>query len=97
MKNLTQTTTYHDENKTIIKKIYFEDEQGLKQGSFKRFYASGNIEAEANYKDGKLDGAYKHYYENGNIIMECTYKDRKLEGVFKKYNRDGSLIEAKTF
>ena len=39
------------------------------------YYENGQIESEANYKDGILDGKVTYWYENGQIKSEAIYKD----------------------
>jgi len=33
----------------------------------KTYYESGELEAEANFKNGKLDGLYRKYSQNGQM------------------------------
>ena len=60
-------------------------------GVVKSYYENGNLEAEGNFKDGKLEGLGKEYYENGNLKGEKNYKDGKLEGLSKAYYDNGNL------
>ena len=41
------------------------------------WYENGQIEAEENYKDGKLDGKATYWHENGKIKGKVTFKDGK--------------------
>ncbi len=55
------------------------------------YYDNGNIKAERNYKDGKLEGIYRSYYENGVLKESGTYQNDKMHGVFKRFHPDGRL------
>ena len=61
-------------------------------GTVKYYYENRNLDAELNYKDGKLEGLSKLYYENGNLRVEENYKDGKLEGFKKVYYKNGNLL-----
>ena len=61
-------------------------------GVHKEYYENGQLKAEMNYKDGKLDGDKKKYYENGQLKTEMTYKDGKLEGAIRKYYISGQVL-----
>ena len=42
------------------------------------YYENGQIESEANYKDGKYDGKWTLWYANGYKKWEGNYKDGVL-------------------
>ena len=46
-----------------------------KNGPHTEYYENGQIEQEANYKDGKYDGKQTFWDENGQIESEAVYKD----------------------
>ena len=62
-----------------------------KEGSEFFYYESGQLKAEYNYKNGKLDGFAREYYENGQLIAEGNYSNGKLEGISKMYYESGQL------
>src|ERR1700756_414715 len=76
------------------------DENGNKQGMWKKFYSNGTIKKEERYKDGAVDGYVKEYDKKGNLeeIKKYTFgkeiKDApelaKLD-VFKAYFDDGNV------
>ena len=49
-----------------------------KEGSEFFYYESGQLKAEYNYKNGKLDGFAREYYENGQLKEEVNYKDGQV-------------------
>ena len=73
----------------IIEELYFEkglltkkqlinqlDENGLKTGYWRKYYPSGILESEANYKEGKLNGLYKQYNKYGSLeVINYMYLD----------------------
>jgi len=61
------------------------------------YYESGQLKAEYNYKNGKLDGFAREYYENGQLQDETPYKNDKKEGIVKTYIENGTLISEVTF
>ncbi len=62
----------------------------------KVYYESGQLQAEKNYKDDKLEGITKTYYESGQLQGEANYKDGKQEGITKANSENGQLqAEAK--
>ena len=62
-----------------------------KEGSEFFYHESGQLKAEYNYKNGKLDGFAREYYENGQLIAEGNYLNGKLEGISKMYYESGQL------
>ena len=60
-------------------------------GVVKGYYENGNLRAEGNFKDGKLEGLGKEYYENGNLKEEVNFKGDKQEGLGKSYYDNGNL------
>ena len=57
----------------------------------KVYYESGQLQAEENYKDDKLEGITKAYYESGQLQGEGNFKDGKQEGMVKTYYENGQL------
>jgi antitoxin component YwqK of YwqJK toxin-antitoxin module len=51
------------------------DEYGLKQGTWREYYADGKTKSESYYKNGNLDGQYREFDTNGNISVIIRYND----------------------
>ena len=64
---------------------------GIQEGITKKYYKSGTINLEINFKNGKQDGIVKEYYENGKLKQEGNYKNEKAEGILKYYSENGKL------
>lgn len=45
-----------------------KDENGLKQGKWKKLYNNGKLRYEGQFKDDKPVGLFKYYYENGDLM-----------------------------
>jgi len=81
-------------------KINQTDENGNKQGMWKKFYSNGTIKKEERFKDGTINGYVKEYDKKGNLEEIKKYdfgkeiKDApelaKLD-VFKAYFDDGNV------
>ncbi|MDT8400492.1 MAG: hypothetical protein RQ743_02265 [Bacteroidales bacterium] len=97
-------TLYEYNNDFLIsrERINREDDEGVKQGPWKEFYASGNIKKEMTYRDGLLHGYYKEYndkgvlsttmlYDNGKIV-EGNIEDNPEVDIQNRYDSDGNLI-----
>ena len=54
--NLKEIKTYHDDAKTKVWQIYFEDENGSIQGVFKLYDINGKLVQLVSYVDGKRNG-----------------------------------------
>jgi len=85
------TVFEYDESGTIItilnynkgtlverEKINRIDEKGLKQGTWREFYADDKIMKEVNYEDDKINGLYKEYDENGDLTLILKYEGGKI-------------------
>ena len=58
--------------------VYVKGETEAFTGIIKSYYDNGNLESEANFKDGKKEGLFKVYYENGYLMDQYYYKDGKI-------------------
>ncbi|MES2847863.1 MAG: tetratricopeptide repeat protein [Bacteroidota bacterium] len=69
----------------------FFDKEGLKQGKYTQYFASGKISSEVNYKDGQEDGPAVDYYNNGKKKLEHTFSNGEEDGYVKGYFYNGKL------
>lgn len=63
--------------------------EGKREGEYKRWYKSGQLEIQCHNKEGKREGEYKVWHENGKLDSQCYYKNGKLEGEYKCWNENG--------
>lgn len=68
-----------------------EVEGGEWHGRGSKYYPSGKIAAEGQWKYGKMHGEFKEYFENGNLSMETTYVEGIEKGLRKTYFETGEL------
>ena len=77
--------------------INFKDNNGLKEGLWKFYYDSGEIEQEAHYKDDKLEGLWRYFYESGNTKAEGNHVNNKQDGLWRYFYESGILSEETFF
>ena len=95
--------TFHDEDKVLIKEIYFIDDSTTTRltGPYKSYYINGTLEKEGFYKDNYPDSLWSYYYESGQIKMRGLLKDGSNHGLWEYYfengkiNMAGMIIDAK--
>jgi MORN repeat protein len=56
--------------------IWCEDADGRKQGPYRSWYESGELEEEGQYRDGKREGVWRFYREDGELEGTRTFKSR---------------------
>jgi len=78
-------------NSKVVKFDHVKKQAMKKDGVIKTYYNNGQLESEANYKNGELDGSYKVWYKDGQLKGEANYKNGKKEGVCKDWNESGKL------
>ncbi len=69
---------------------YF-DKEGNKQGKYIKYYGTGPVSEESNWKDGEMNGGSKSFYPNGKLSKETNYKNGVEDGYFKSYFVTGQL------
>ena len=66
--------------------------ENRKTGAISRYYLSGGVRVEENYKDGQLDGVRRTYFENGVIREEEHYRENRLSGERFVYQHNKELV-----
>jgi len=66
---------------------------GIKEGSWKRWYENGNLHIEEHYKEGKYEGLNRAWYNNGQLSHETNYKGGERHGLVKSWYENGQLKE----
>jgi antitoxin component YwqK of YwqJK toxin-antitoxin module len=64
---------------------------GLKNGSAKVYYPTGQIAEDKTWKMGKLNGPCKKYFENGQLKYTGQFIDDKVEGKAVYYFASGKV------
>lgn len=80
--NLLTKVEYYDKEGKVLSKA----ENGNGNFTIKIYYASGQVNGEGAYKNGKLQGLWKYYYPEGTTLSEYTYVDGMVQGkAFENY------------
>lgn len=87
-------------------KINRKDEEGLKQGIWKEFYANGKLKSESRYKNGELNGYVKNYTPDGKLeeaelfLDDVKQSEEENQADFEiryTYYDDGNIKSATTY
>ena len=71
--DLNEQINYYPSGK--IKERTFVDEQKRTQGTGYTYFENGNIQAESEYSNGKLNGLYKEFYSNGKLKAKGHFQN----------------------
>jgi len=80
--------TISDKSDTVFNKV---DDNGLKQGFWKKYYPNGKINYSGFFKDNKPVGTLKRYYESGNLKAIMNFDSTGTYAYAKLYYDDGQL------
>lgn len=69
--------------------IEFQVVAGIKQGSFRTYFLTGQIEKEGYIKDNKNIGEWKYYFDNGQLETIGNFKDNLPHGQWICYYNNG--------
>jgi len=60
------------------------------------YFASGQLQSEIAFEDGRKQGPCKRYFANGQLEAEGSYEAGRMEGAWSFYRADGSVDAART-
>ena len=66
---------------------------GKKEGVFKKFYNTGELEINCIYNENKNNGEYIRYYKNGKIDTKGIYVEGLKHGIWEYFDQDGLLLQ----
>lgn len=91
-----EINTFHDENKALIKEIYFiKDSASAKlSGSYKSYFINGILEKEGFYKNNYPDSIWTYYYESEQIKMKGMLRNGSNHGPWEYYYENGNISMA---
>ncbi len=69
--------------------IEFQVVNGIKHGSFKTYFLTGQIEKQGQIEKDKNEGEWKYYYENGQIELIGSFKNNLPYGQWISYYNNG--------
>jgi antitoxin component YwqK of YwqJK toxin-antitoxin module len=78
----------NDDSVVIAEESYIN---GLKNGSAKVYYVTGQVAEDKTWKMGKLNGPCKKYFESGQLKYTGQYVDGKIEGKAVYYFSSGKI------
>ena len=64
---------------------------GLREGSWVRYWDNGNLYYKGDYKNGKKEGSWVSYHKNGQLRYKGDYKNGEEEGSWVGYKVSGSV------
>jgi antitoxin component YwqK of YwqJK toxin-antitoxin module len=71
-----------------ISEEYFSN--GSKNGTCRKYYPSGQLLEESEWKDDQPEGIYRAFYPDGKPYLECMYRSGKRYGLCVSYYRSGT-------
>lgn len=78
-----------DEQGNVVEEYEIDLQDSAKDGSYKKFYADGQIYEEGFYEKGVLNGTRKLYYPSGKLQTEEVYSNGYFEGIWTSYWENG--------
>jgi antitoxin component YwqK of YwqJK toxin-antitoxin module len=75
-----------NENRKIAEEEYL---QGMKHGSSRKYYDTGELMEQTDWLEDKKDGAYKVFYKGGEPYIKCKMKNDMRNGLFLIYYDNG--------
>ena len=78
------------ESGKLLEEGGYVDEQGRRQGHWKRFYQDGSLMHEGNYVDDMRTGQWTFYFPNGSIEQQGRYRLDEPEDMWIWFYPDGS-------
>ncbi len=64
---------------------------GKKEGLYRKYFRSGELNLECNYEDNKKVGLLRRWFKDGVLNMEINYINDKKEGISKEWYNNGQL------
>jgi len=85
---------YYDNGKVKTKSsfIALNDTTIGQNGLYKKYYKSGNIKAQGEFKNGNQIGLFEEYYKNGQIKEKAIFEEGKQNFQITEYDQNGQII-----
>ena len=64
---------------------------GMKNGTCRKFYPSGELLEEAEWQDNRMHGKYAAYFTSGKAFLECHYVNGQRDGTCLGYYPSGAV------
>jgi antitoxin component YwqK of YwqJK toxin-antitoxin module len=93
-----EVTAAYTYQKGIVIAEGIVDDEGVRDGPWKEFYADGQLRAEGLYRNGNRIGKWRFYHPNGNLEQEGSYNNQgNTDGLWKWYYEDGLVLREENF
>ena len=66
-------------------------------GSYSKFYPSGQLAEKGIFKMGLKHGVWKTWYRNGVLRAVCHYRNGKKHGLFTQFDEQGLVLNSKKY
>ncbi len=73
------------------------DETGSREGDWKDYYLTGEVQAEGKYLNNKRAGKWTFYYKNGSKEQEGSYLRGLPDGTWRWYYSNGDLLREESY
>jgi len=87
------TLHYHWFKSQAIHVTQGNSEGNVLDGSYTKFYISGQMAEQGSFDKGLRDGTWKSWYESGNLKTIYNYSNGLLAGNYSLYNESGDVRE----
>jgi len=84
----TGSWTYFSEDRKVSEEEYAD---GLKSGTGRIFYPSGELLEESEWLENKKNGRYRAFYPSGKPFLECIYSNDQRNGFCVTYYPSGEM------
>jgi len=87
--------TYHDPMQLKVdEEITVSAADGkTMEGRYRRYFPSGKLSIEGNFKNGVRWGTFYEYHPNGTLIRKIDYEDGLRHGSVEVYDEQGRSIQ----
>ena len=68
-----------------------KNDGGEMHGLYQKWYETGQLMSEGNYKNGKRHGLSKGWHENGQLSVEANFKNGEEHGFIRMWDENGQL------
>ena len=86
----------YDENEKLIE-IGFLEKEGIRSGTIKTFYPTGELKSKIPYFHGKIVGSFKKYYKSGKIQQISEQNAEGIHGKSRIFYENGKVNISQTW
>ena len=79
---------FYADNRKVSEEMYAD---GVKQGTSRTFYPTGEVLEETEWHNGQQHGNHRVFFTNGQPYMQCRYSNGKRNGLCLSYFQNGRV------